>query len=187
MDGGLMARMVLWPAAVLAATVAVMIVLASPAYPQTSMADLAADEEGNLLEPRPPKYEVTEDGTLVVEGDILVPCSEVGGPPDPIQTRNATPEVRSEIEKDRRESVRACQAAGFRTAAGSSASVSASSAGPALASEATAAGSASPSSSVSADARAVLPETGGPALLAPLAWAAALLLASGLLMLRVRR
>jgi hypothetical protein len=177
-----MIRTILPPTTVLAATLAVLLALAFPAYPQTSMSDLAADEEGNLLEPRPPRYEVTEDGTLVIEGDMVVPCSEVGGPPGQYETRNVTPGVRAEFERERREGVRACLAAGFGTAGEPSAGVSASSPVPAPAG----AGPAPPGSPASSDAGPVLPETGGPAPPAPPAWAAAaLLLAGGLLVLRV--
>ena len=140
---------------------AVLLVLASPAYPQSSMSDLAADEEGNLLSPRPPDYQVDENGTLIIEGDMLVPCSEVGGPPDPSETRNAAPKVRAEIEQSRREGIRACQAAGFDTAAGSSYG-------------------GAPASVASASA---LPETGGSAspvdALVPLALLVGVLLALG--------
>jgi len=36
--------------------------------------DLAADEEGNLVGPRPPRTELTEDGYLVINGDMYLHC-----------------------------------------------------------------------------------------------------------------
>lgn len=33
--------------------------------------DLTADEEGKLIGPSPPKYEVTEDGSLIIGGDVF--------------------------------------------------------------------------------------------------------------------
>ena len=143
---------------------AVLLVLAPPVYAQLSISDLAADEDGNLVGPRPPEYEVTEDGTLVIGGDVLVPCSDVGSPADPSELRGATQQAKAQMEQARRENIRACEAAGFGTAAG------------------TPPGGA-PTQVASASA---LPETGGSgapvAALAPLA-----LLVGGLLAFRVVR
>lgn len=36
--------------------------------------DLAADEEGNLVGPRPPRTALTEDGYLVIDGDVYLHC-----------------------------------------------------------------------------------------------------------------
>lgn len=102
------------PAAVLVATLVALLALATPAYPQASSEDLAADEEGNLVAPRPPEYQVTEDGTLIVGGDVFVRCAEVGlddyppGADDPV--------VRAQIDRSLRESARACESVGFPTA-----------------------------------------------------------------------
>ena len=92
-----MAKTVL-PAAVLVVTLAAMLALAAPAYPQeevVSSEDLAVDQDGNLVGPRPPEYQVDEDGTLIVGGDVLIDCSAIG------------------LEG---ESARACESAGFPTA-----------------------------------------------------------------------
>ena len=93
-----MAKTVL-PAAVLVVTLAAMLALAAPAYPQeevvVSSEDLAADQDGNLVGPRPPEYQVTEDGTLIIDGDVLIDCSAIG------------------LEGG---SARACESAGFPTA-----------------------------------------------------------------------
>ena len=109
-----MAKTVL-PAAVLVVTLAALLVLATPAYPQVVGSEgLAADEEGNLVGPRPPEYQVTEDGTLIVGGDVLVKCVEVGL--DDYPPGADDPAVRVQIERSPRESARACRAAGFATA-----------------------------------------------------------------------
>ena len=108
-----MAKTVL-PAAVLVVTLAALLALATPAYPQVSSEDLAADEEGNLVAPRPPEYQVTEDGTLIVGGDVLVRCAEVGLGDDPPGADD--PAIRAQIERSLREAAQACQAAGFATA-----------------------------------------------------------------------
>lgn len=85
------------PAAVLVATLAAMLALAAPAYPQevVSSEDLAVDQDGNLVGPRPPEYQVTEDGALIIDGDVLIYCSAIG------------------LEG---ESARVCESAGFPTA-----------------------------------------------------------------------
>ena len=127
------------PAAVFFVAVSGML-SASPA-----LAQLAGDA------PPPPEYEVNEDGTLVIGGDILVRCAEVGLGNPYLGTDD--PEVRAQIDQSLRESARACEAAGFETAVDHPS------------------GSASSSSDASADAE-VLPETGGITL-----WA--LLLAAG--------
>ena len=36
--------------------------------------DLAADEEGNLIGPPPPRTALTEDGFLVIDGDLYLDC-----------------------------------------------------------------------------------------------------------------
>ena len=85
------------PAAVLVVTLAAMLALAAPAHSQEvlSSEDLAVDQDGNLVGPRPPKYQVDEDGTLIIDGDVLIDCSAVGLAG---------------------ESARACESAGFRPA-----------------------------------------------------------------------
>jgi len=150
------------PAAVLAVTLAAMlttlVVLATPAYPQTVSEDLAADENGNLVGPRPPDYEVTEAGMLIIGGDVLIPCSDIGTSSELPGLGGEDPGTRAKIEQARREEIRACQAAGFDTAG-----------------------------DIPSDA-AALPETGGPALLAPLLLTAVATLAAGfLLVLGARR
>ena len=103
-------------AVTLSAVLATLAALAAPAYPQTVAEDLAADEDGNLVGPRPPDYEVDGNGRLVIGGDVLIPCSDIGKPSGSSGLRRATPSARAEIEKSRVESIRACQAAGFDTA-----------------------------------------------------------------------
>lgn len=139
-------------------------VSASPA-----LAQLAGDA------PPPPEYQVEGDGTLVIGGDVLVPCSQVGLG-DPYLGRD-DPEVRAQIEQSLQESARACEAAGFETAVDVS-SGSASASG-------SAAASGTASSGASADAE-TLPETGGLTLSALLLAAGASLVAGCLLASRVR-
>lgn len=56
--------------------------------------------------PPPPKYQVNEDGSLVIEGDIVVSCHQIGQEDPYLQADG--PEAQ------------ACEAAGFGTAAGPS-------------------------------------------------------------------
>ena len=149
------------PAAVMAVTLSAMlatlVALVAPAYPQTVSEDLAADENGNLVGPRPPDYEVDENGMLIIGGDVLIPCSDIGRQSDWSEAGEVAPKARAKIEQSRIESIRACQAAGFETAG-----------------------------DIPSDAKA-LPETGGPALLAPLLLAAVATLVAGLLVPGRRR
>jgi hypothetical protein len=98
----------------LVVTLAALLALATPAYSQVSSEDLAADEEGNLVAPRPPEYQVTEDGTLIIEGDVLVRCAEVGTVDETLD--RAAPTVRAGEEGARNEAIQVCQDAGFSTA-----------------------------------------------------------------------
>jgi hypothetical protein len=43
-----------------------------PSGGEMVMEDLAVDEEGRLVGPRPKEYRVTEDGTLIIEGDVYL-------------------------------------------------------------------------------------------------------------------
>ncbi|HLL39423.1 MAG TPA: LPXTG cell wall anchor domain-containing protein [Rubrobacteraceae bacterium] len=121
-------------------------VLASPALAQM-------DLSGNATPP--PEYQVKEDGTLIVGGDIEVHCSQVG-----LDEQYLTADGPH---------ARACEAAGF---------------------EITGDGPPDPSRSPNAStasSNATLPETGGRSLPVPPLAAAAALLATGLLALRVMR
>lgn len=141
-------------------------VSASPA-----LAQLAGDA------PPPPEHQVKEDGTLVIGGDVVVRCAEVGFGEPYLGTDD--PEVRAQIDQSFQESAQACEAAGFETAVDlSSGSASAS-------------GNASASGSASASAKApdedeTLPETGGLTLSALLLAAGVSLVAGCLLASRVR-
>jgi len=162
--------MALVPAAVLAFTLgamlATLLVLVAPAYSQVVPEDLAADEDGNLVGPRPPDYEVDENGLLVIGGDVRMPCSQIGGPSGSPGAGTNAPAVQVKLERARIEQVRACRAAGYDTAGEPSAG-------------------ASPGSSA---AEQLLPETGGPVFPAALLPSAAVLLsAGGLLALRAKR
>ena len=61
-----------------------------------------------------PKYQVEKDGTLIIEGDMLVRCADV------LQFRrnyfeglNPTPEARRQVRHDRKELIMVCTKAGF--------------------------------------------------------------------------
>ena len=113
--GDAMGKTVL-PAAVLTVMLAATLVLAAPAYPQAaSSGNPAANEEGNLAAPRPPEYQVTEDGGLIIGGDIRGDCAAIGRA-DPTE-RFADPSARVQMERADNEAARACEAAGFSTAA----------------------------------------------------------------------
>ena len=79
----------------------------APMWASPAAADLAGDA------PPPPEYRVEGDGTLVVGGDVLVPCSQVGGGDSYVGADD--PGVRAQIERFISESARACEAAGFPT------------------------------------------------------------------------
>lgn len=108
-----MAKTIL-PAAILVVTLAALLALSTAAYPQVSSEDLAADEEGNLVAPRPPEYQVTEDGKLIIGGDVEMSCADVGIVDETID--RATPPVRAEDKGARNEAIRLCRTAGFDTA-----------------------------------------------------------------------
>ena len=137
-------------------TAALSVVLAAASV-TPALAQLAGDA------PLPPEFQVEEDGTLVIGGDVRVPCSEFGlGVIDTAEPNDPA--------------VRACEAAGFPTA------VSVTS-GRASAPSST---SASTGASAPAAAASALPETGGPAsfmALVPLV----LLVGTGLLAFRLVR
>ena len=90
------------------------------------------------------EYAVTEDGTLIIGGDVLVRCEEAGLL-DGALPGAGDPSAQVRMEQLLREQIQACQAAGFPTASTSA--------------------SASPSASASAPGYgSALPDTGGPAL-----------------------
>lgn len=58
-----------------------------------------------------PEYKVQKNGTLVIGGDVLVECRDVGiwtGPP------SATRSVKRQSRKEQREQTEACTEAGFQ-------------------------------------------------------------------------
>lgn len=124
-------------AAVLSAVLATMTVSPAPAQ---------LDLSGGA--PPPPEYQVKDDGSLVIGGDVVVSCFQIGREDPYLQADG--PEAR------------ACEAAGFGTAAGSPS------------------GGATPAPPTSA-----LPETGGPG--SVVAFIPLALLAGGLLTFGVVR
>lgn len=133
-------------------TAILLVMVATAATP--SFAQLAGDV------PPPPEYQVTDDGTLIIGGDVLADCSQVGIP-DPT-LREAAPAVQAEEEEVRNEAVQACRASGFATAADTPTSTSAST-------------SAHGSPALNADG--LLPKTGG--LVLPIVLGSATLVAVG--------
>lgn len=108
---------------------------------------------------------------LIIGGDVLMPCSDIGLPSDSFGAGEDTLEVETKIERARRESIRVCQAAGFDTAGDLPES-------------------ASPSPNASAaEGGGTLPETGGVASSALLLLAARVYLAASarLILIRARR
>jgi hypothetical protein len=59
----------------------------------------------------PPKYEVNNDGTLIIEGDMLVRCADLLKSDG--QFPSATSKVRRQIAQERKEHIRFCTKAGF--------------------------------------------------------------------------
>ncbi len=142
-----MGRMVLLAAFLLAAVATT----ASPAFAQAGeVAPPSATDE----QPAPSRdddtlyfgeYAVTEDGTLIIGGDVSIRCEDVGLSDGALPGAN-DPAAQAQMEQSMREMIRACRAAGFPTAADVPASASA-----------TASASASGNGSA-------LPDTGGSAL-----------------------
>jgi hypothetical protein len=59
----------------------------------------------------PPKYQVKNNGTLIIEGDMVVRCADLLESDG--QFPSATPKVRRQIAQERKEQVRVCTKAGF--------------------------------------------------------------------------
>jgi hypothetical protein len=92
------ARSAAFVLATVLATFTLMASIAAPSYAQTITEDLPANEDGELVAPPPPDYQVDNNGFIIIGGDVVMPCSEVTGTPE----------------------VRACEAVGFDTAASAS-------------------------------------------------------------------
>jgi hypothetical protein len=80
--------------------------------------DMPADPDASsqairdvVMGANPPKYEVENDGTLIIEGDMLVRCADLLKSDG--QFPSATPKVRRQIAQERKEHVRVCTKAGF--------------------------------------------------------------------------
>ena len=58
-----------------------------------------------------PKYQVKNDGTLIIEGDMVVRCADLLKSDG--QFPSATPEVRRQMRQANKEHVRVCTKAGF--------------------------------------------------------------------------
>jgi hypothetical protein len=59
----------------------------------------------------PPKYQVKNNGTLIIGGDVLVRCADLLKS-DP-QAGNPTPEAQKQMRQARKDHVRVCTKAGF--------------------------------------------------------------------------
>ena len=80
--------------------------------------DMSADADAGDLAIRdvamgehPPKYQVKNNGTLIIEGDMVVRCADLLKSDG--QFPSATPKVRKQIAQQRREHIRVCTKAGF--------------------------------------------------------------------------
>ena len=62
--------------------------------------------------PPPPEYEVTEDGTLIIGGEVLISCRDIGAPDD---NAPSDPQAQAEIDQAVEEERQACREAGFPT------------------------------------------------------------------------
>lgn len=126
-------------------------------------------------------YEITDDGFLIYQGDILIPCEALDY--DDSDIKFADSDVRADLRRERMEAyeerVEICTEAGFPpkgAQVSASASASASASVPA-----------SPGASAAFAAGGVLPETGGAPLGALVLGAGAIAAAGALLVSRARR
>jgi LPXTG-motif cell wall-anchored protein len=77
---------------------------------QQAAGAIAAPPEGSPPPPPPPEYQVTEDGTLIVGGDVLLDCRTLGIDDIP---PTASPSARTEIKQTVKEQAAVCRANGF--------------------------------------------------------------------------
>ena len=83
--------------------------------PELTMTTASESEIGILAGGKPPpEYQVLKDGTLIIEGDMLVRCADL------LQFRrnyfeglNPTPEARRQVRQQRKELIAVCTKAGF--------------------------------------------------------------------------
>ena len=59
----------------------------------------------------PPKYQVKNDGTLIIEGDMLVRCADLNR--SYWEGENPTPEASRQMRRDHKEQIAVCTKAGF--------------------------------------------------------------------------
>ena len=59
----------------------------------------------------PPKYEVKNNGTLIIEGDVVVRCADLLK--SSWEGQSPTPEARRQMRQASKEQVRVCTRAGF--------------------------------------------------------------------------
>lgn len=82
-------------------------IMATEDMAATAMASEAGHVAGG---PRIPEYEVQKNGTLVIGGDVLVRCRDVGGWTGP---ESASRSVKRQIRKEQQEQIKTCTKAGF--------------------------------------------------------------------------
>ena len=73
-----------------------------PAYAQQRELTIGALAEGS---PEPPKYQVNKEGTLIIDGDVLIGCQDI--------FKAYTGDPRVFLNESEREHVEACKKAGF--------------------------------------------------------------------------
>ena len=82
-----------------------------PSRMTTAESTAVAEDMGILARGKPPpEYQVRGEGTLIIGGDVLVRCAEVGawsGPP------SASRSVERQLREEQREQSRVCTEAGF--------------------------------------------------------------------------
>ena len=74
-----------------------------------------AQSEGDVFvpgEPAPPLLEVTEDGTLIYGGDVVIACEEVGSG-IVVPGADSSPATRARLERTNMRAIAMCTEAGF--------------------------------------------------------------------------
>ena len=90
------------------------VVVPEPSQMAVAEGDMATMAEGDIGilagGTPPPEYEVQKDGTLIIGGDVLVSCEDVGSweaPP------SATRAARRQMRESQQEEIKVCTKAGF--------------------------------------------------------------------------
>ena len=79
--------------------------------PEATMMTTVEDVASLVSGANPPKYEVRNNGTLIIEGDMLVRCADLNR--SYWEGENLTPEARRQMRRDHKEQIAVCTKAGF--------------------------------------------------------------------------